>query len=61
MYTEYEYESMLMEIGHYLEIEEDDPEVIEVLSDTIKYIADKGVSLEEFDKLIKKIDTLNIL
>lgn len=61
MYTEYEYELIMMEIGHYMEIEEDAPEVIEALKDTRKYIENKGVSQEEFDKLIKKFDSLNIL
>ena len=60
-YTEYEYELIKLELGHYMEIDEDDPEVVEILKDTRKYIADKGVSQEEFDKLLKKIDSFKIL
>lgn len=44
-----------------MEIEDDDIEVIESLKATRKYIADKGISQEEFNKLIKKIDNLKIL
>ena len=60
-YTEYEYESMLKELYYYMEIDEDDPEVVATLESTRKYISDKDVSQEEFDNLIKKIDSLNIL
>lgn len=60
-YTEYEYELLVLELGHYMEIKEDDPAVIEALKDTRKYIADKGVSQEEFDKIVKKIDSFKIL
>lgn len=60
-YTEYEFELILIELGYYMEIEDDDVEVIESLKATRKYIADKGVSQEEFNKIIKKIDNLKIL
>ncbi len=60
-YTEYEYESTLRELYYYIEIDEDDPEVVATLESTRKYISDKDVSQEEFDNLIKKIDSLNIL
>lgn len=60
-YTEYEYELIVIELGHYMEINEEDPDVIESLKDTKKYIADKGVSQKEFDKIINKIDSLAVL
>lgn len=59
-YTEFEFEIMKSEIYNYMEIDEEDPDVIETLKDTRKYIADKGVSQEEFDKIINKLDSLNI-
>ena len=60
-YTEYEYEIIEMELGYYMEIDEEDPDVVKTLESTRKNIADKGVTQEEFNKLIKKIDSLNIL
>lgn len=60
-YTEYEYESIQRELYYYMEIDEDDPEVVATLESTRKYISDKDVSQEEFDNLIKKIDSFNIL
>ena len=60
-YTEYEYELIEMELGYYMEIDEEDPDVVKTLESTRKNIADKCVTQEEFDKLIKKIDSLNIL
>lgn len=60
-YTEYEYELIQRELYNYMDIDEEDPEVVEMLKSTRKNIADKGVIQEEFDKLIKKIDSLNIL
>lgn len=60
-YTEYEYEIIEMELGYYMEIDEEDPDVVKTLESTRKNIADKCVTQEEFDKLIKKIDSLNIL
>lgn len=60
-YTEYEYELIEMELGYYMEIDEEDPDVVITLESTKKNIADKGVTQEEFDKLIKKIDSLDIL
>ena len=60
-YTEYEYELVEMELGYYMEIDEEDPDVVKTLESTKKNIADKGVTQEEFDKLIKKIDSLDIL
>lgn len=60
-YTEYEYESIQRELYYYMEIDEDDPEVVATLETTRKYISDKDISQEEFDNLIKKIDNLNIL
>lgn len=60
-YTEYEYELIEMELGYYMEIDEEDPDVVKTLESTKKSIADKGVTQEEFDKLIKKIDSLDIL
>ncbi len=60
-YTEYEYELIQRELYNYMDIDEEDPEVVEMLKTTRKNIADKGVIQEEFDKLIKKIDSLNIL
>ncbi len=60
-YTEYEYELIEMELGYYMEIDEEDSDVVKTLESTKKNIVDKGVTQEEFDKLIKKIDSLNIL
>ena len=60
-YTEYEYELIEMELGYYMEIDEEDPDVVKTLESTRKNIADKCVTQEEFNKLIKKIDSLNIL
>lgn len=60
-YTEYEYELIEMKLGYYMEIDEEDPDVVKTLESTKKNIADKGVTQEEFDKLIKKIDSLDIL
>ena len=60
-YTEYEYELIEMELGYFMEIDEEDPEVVKTLEITRKNISDKGVTQEEFDKLIKKIDSLTIL
>ena len=60
-YTKYEYELIQTELNYYMDIDEEDPEVVEMLKSTRKNIADKGVIQEEFDKLIKKIDSLNIL
>ena len=60
-YTKYEYELIQTELNDYMDSDEEDPEVVEMLKSTRKNIADKGVIQEEFDKLIKKIDSLNIL
>ena len=53
-YTEYEFELIMMELGYYMEIDEDNIDVVETLKSTRKNIADKGVSKEEFDKIINK-------
>ena len=58
-YTEYEFELIMMELGYYMEIDENDPNVVETLKPTRKYIADKGVTKEEFDKIINKIDNID--
>lgn len=60
-YTEYEFELIIMELGYYMEIDEDDLDVVETLKSTRKYIADKGVTEEEFDKIINKIDGFSFL
>ena len=49
----------MMELGYYMEIDENDPNVVETLKPTRKYIADKGVTKEEFDKIINKIDNID--
>ena len=40
---------------------QEDPEVVKSLESTRKNIEDKGVTQEEFDNIINKIDSLNIL
>ena len=60
-YTEYEFDLIERELGYYMEIDEEDPEVIETLKATRKSLSDKGVSQEEFNKLVYKIDSLNLL
>ena len=60
-YTEYEYELIQTELNYYMDIDEEDPEVVKSLESTRKNIEDKGVTQEEFDNIINKIDSLNIL
>ena len=60
-YTEYEYELIQRELNYYMEIDEEDSEVVETLKSTRKYISDKDVSQEEFDKIVNKIYSLSAL
>lgn len=60
-YTEYEYELIQTELNYYMDIDEEDPEVVKSLESTRKNIEDRGVTQEEFDNIINKIDSLNIL
>lgn len=60
-YTEYEYELIQRELNYYMDIDEEDPEVVKSLESTKKNIEDRGVTQEEFDNIINKIDSLNIL
>ena len=60
-YTEYEYELIQRELNYYMDIDEEDPEVVKSLESTRKNIEDRGVTQEEFDNIINKIDSLNIL
>lgn len=60
-YTEYEYELIQTELNYYMDIDEEDPEVVKSLEPTRKNIEDRGVTQEEFDNIINKIDSLNIL
>lgn len=60
-YTEYEYELIQTELNYYMDIDEEDPEVVKSLEPTRKNIEDRGVTQEEFDNIINKIDNLNIL
>lgn len=60
-YTEYEYELIVLELYLYMDINEEDSEITEILKNTRKHIIDKQISQEEFNKLINKIDTLSVL
>lgn len=59
-YTECEFTTFRFKINQYLEIDEE-PEIVEELKDTRMYIEDKGVSQEEFDKIIEKLNLIYIL
>lgn len=59
-YTEYEFELIQIELGYYIEIDEKDQKIVETLKSTRKSLSDKDVSQEEFNKIIDKIDSLNL-
>lgn len=59
-YTQYEFDLIKQELWFYMEPEDEEPEIIEDLKQMRKYVGNKGVSQSEFDKLIKKIDSIDL-